>query len=157
MNVGLVFGIIFAAIVIGLLMFFGFKYINEVVDLSCQSQMGQQIVNLEKAVDSTMTLSRGGSQKYNFLFPSCLERVCFVDPDNPGVDNPEGGWESTEFMIDLVSRYKYNLIFIEPNGGFEGHVIDKVKPYVNFCLTSAKEVTLLNTGRTVEISLPEFR
>ena len=156
MNVGLVFGIIFAAIVIVLLLIFGGRYIQDIFVISCESQVGQRIVDIEKAVKSTYTLSQGSYQELRVMMPDCMEKVCFVDPDNPELDNPAGDWESSEFMTDLVSRYKYNVLMIRPSGGVDGYKIDKMKPYVNFCLTSTKTVILRNKGSLVDITLPEF-
>jgi hypothetical protein len=156
MDTGLVFGIIFAAIVIILLMVFGFRYINEVFFISCESQTGQQIVNLENAVKSTLTLSQGASQNLKIIIPNCLERMCFVDPDHPEVENIGGGWSPDEFTATLVSRYGYNVVLVKSNGEIDGRQIDKFRPYVNFCITSSKEVTLRNIGTLVEITLPGF-
>ena len=154
MNVGLIFGIIFAAIVIILLLFFGFKYINEVMVLGCESQLGQQITNLKKAVGSTLALSEGASQELRMLIPRCVERVCFVDPKHPEFKGE--GWVPNEFTTKLVSRYGYNVVVIKSNGGVDGYKIDKLKPYVNFCLTSSDDVIIRNAGALVEIMPPEF-
>lgn len=156
MNVGLIFGIIFATIVIILLLFFGFRYINEVMFLSCESQMGQQIVNLEKAVKSTLSLSMDASQKLKIIVPGCIEKFCFVDPRYPEITNTEGEWVPNEFITTFVSSYGYNIVIIKSNGEIDGHKIDKFRPYVNFCITSTNTITLRNTGTLVDATLPEF-
>lgn len=156
MNVGLVFGIIFAAIVIILLLVFGFRYINEVMFLGCESQTGQQIVNLEKAVKSTLTLSQDASQELRILVPGCIGKMCFVDPDHPEIENPGGGWIPNEFTVSLASRYKYNVIMIKSDGGIDGYKIEKFRPYVNFCLESSENVILRNQGTFIDITLTGF-
>ncbi len=156
MDVGLVFGIIFAAIVIILLLFFGFRYINEVMFLSCESQIGQQVINLEKGVESTLTLSMDASQKVKILVPNCIERFCFVDPNHPEIEYEEGGWIPSEFVTKFVSSYGYNVVIMKSNGEIDGHKIEKFRPYVNFCITSTREVILRNIGTLVEATLPEF-
>ncbi len=160
MDTGLVFGIIFAAIVVSLLVFFGFRYINEMVSVTCESQIGQEITDIRSAVRATLSLSRGSSQELRLVHPSCLRKICFVDAGHPEIENAGAGWEPTEFTTDLVSRYKYSVLLFRPDGGIEGHAIDKFGPSVNFCVSSTKDVVLRNTGTAVEIAplqqLPEF-
>lgn len=156
MDVGLVFGIIFAAIVIILLVFFGFKYINEVMVLSCESQAGQQVKNLESVVKSTFALSKGGSQELRIIVPNCIERFCFADPDHPEIENVGGGWNPNEFVTNLVSRYRYNVILMKSNNAVDGYRIENFKPYVNFCLESSRNVIVRNQGAFVDVTLPEF-
>jgi hypothetical protein len=157
MDMALVFGIIFAAIVMGLLVFFGFKYINEMFAMSCESQTGQLTENLKNVVRSTSALSKGSVQEFKIIVQStCATRICFVDPQHPEIENTEGKWVPDELTTYLVSRNKYNLIITEKDGGIKGYIIEKLKPYVNFCLTSTRDVTIRNTGAMVEITLPEF-
>ena len=157
MDTSLVFGIIFAAIVIGLLVFFGLKYINEMMLVTCESQIGQQITNLRNAVKSTLSLSRGSSQEFRLLFPGCANKICFVDVNHPEIENSGEGWVPTEFTTTLVSSNKYSFLVFKPDNRVEGYTIDKFKPYVNFCISSSRDVILRNTGTTVEITLPEFQ
>lgn len=156
MDTGLVFGIIFAAIVITLLLVFGFDYINKLFSISCDSQTGQQMINLKNVVKSTLTLSQGSSQEIKMLIPSCVQKVCFVDPQHPEVDNSEWGWIPNDFLINMASRYNYNFIIIRNDGSIDGYEIEKLKPYVNFCLTSSRDVTIRNLGTLAEATLPEF-
>jgi len=156
MDTALVFGIIFAAIVIMLLMFFGFRYINDWMGVSCDSQIGQQVTNLKGAVKATLTLSKDASQETRILIPGCIKKVCFVDPDHPEINNKEGGWVPNEFLMQTVSSYKYNVVLIRSDDGIEGYDIQKFRPYVNFCLTSSEDVILRNIGTLVEVTLPGF-
>jgi hypothetical protein len=157
MEVGLIFGIIFAAIVMGLLIFFGFRYISDMISISCESQVQQQAENLKNVAKSTLALSKDSAQEFKIIIQSnCVSRMCFVNTDNPQVENNEWGWIPSEFLTTMVSRYGYNVIITRPDGAIDGYQIDKLKPSVNFCLTSTKEVTLRNAGKTVDVTLPEF-
>lgn len=156
MDVGLVFGIIFAAIVIGLLVFFGFKYINEMISISCESQTQQQIENLKNVIKSTLALSRDAVQEFKIIIQSnCAPKICFVNPDDSGA-YAEGGWVPNDFLTTMVSSYKYNVVIIKANGAIDGYKIEKFKPLVNFCITSTRDVMFRNSGKMVEITLPEF-
>lgn len=155
MNVGFIFGMIFAAIVIGLLLLFGVKYFGEMSEAACESQMGQQITNLRNAVRSTLTLSKDSVQELRVIVSGCFEKICFVDPNHPE-DYPEAGWDPENHVRLIVTNEKSNVIIYKSSGVVKGHKIEKFRPYVNFCMTSTKTVTLQNTGKLVEITLPEF-
>lgn len=157
MEVGLIFGIIFAAIIMGLLIFFGFKYISDMISISCESQVQQQTENLKNAAKSTFSLSKDSAQEFKIIIQSnCVSRMCFVDPEHPEVQNMEWGWVPNEFLNKMVSSYKYDVIITRPDGAVDGYQIDNLKPSVNFCLTSTRDVTLRNVGKTVDVTLPEF-
>jgi hypothetical protein len=156
MDVSLVFGIVLAAIVIGLLMFFGYDYISKMLSLSCESQLGQQIQNMKNKVKSTLTLSKGAAQEFDIMLQSnCVTKVCFVDPDQASIENKEAGWEADEFTSSFASKNSYNVIIIKPGNGIDGYQIAKLKPSVNFCLTSSKKVIFRNTGTLVDVSQPK--
>lgn len=155
MNVGLVFGIIFAAIVIGFLLFFGVRYFGDMSEAACESQMWQQIENLKNSVSSTLTLSKDSVQELRVIVPGCFEKICFVDPNHPE-DYPEAGWEPENHVRLIVTNEKSNVIIYKSSGVVKGHKIEKFRPYVNFCMTSTKTLTLQNTGKIVEITPPEF-
>jgi hypothetical protein len=125
--------------------------------ISCESQTGQIMENLKNTVKSTLTLSKGSSRELKIILQSnCATKICFVDPQHPEIENKEGGWIPDEFSTYLVSRNKYNFLIFEKEGGIKGYTIEKMKPYVNFCITKTKEVIVRNTGTFAEITLPEF-
>lgn len=155
MNVGLIFGIIFAAIVIGLVAFFGISYIGDMGNVSCMSQVGQQITNLEAAVRTTLSLSQGSSEEIRLIVPGCLDKFCFVDPEHT-TDNPTDGWSPEDHVEIMVRNEDGNVVIYNPSGTVDTYKIDKVKPYVNFCIESSEELVLRNQGTFVEVALPEF-
>lgn len=156
MNVGLIFGIIFAVIVMGFLLFFGIQYFGEMTEAACKSQLGKQITDLENSVRSTLSLSQGSVQKLRLMVPSCYEKICFVDPEHPD-RYPEGDWDPEEHVKLIARDEGRNVVVYKSSGLVKGYTMDKLKAYVNFCVSSSKEVSLVNTGRQVEITLPEFR
>jgi hypothetical protein len=156
MDVSLIFGIIFTAIVMGLLIFFGFRYVSDMITINCDSQTAQQLVNLENAVKSTLSLSKDSVQEFKIIVQTnCAPQVCFVNPDVP-IANPEGGWNPEEYATYLVTRDKFNVLVYGTGDKINGYTVDKFKPFVNFCLTSSRNVMLRNGGRNVEVTLPEF-
>ena len=152
MEVSLVFGIIFASIVMGLIVFFGYNYINQMMTLSCQSQLGQQIENMKSTIKSTLTLSKGSAQEFDILLQSnCATKICFVDPEMASIENEADGWMPDEFTAYFASRNKFNIIIFKPDKGMDGYEIAKLKPSANFCLTSSRKVIFRNTGVLVDV------
>ena len=154
MDTGLVFGIIFAAIVMGLLLFFGFRYINDMMAAGCDSQAGQQVTNIRNVAKSVLTFSKGSTQSVKILMPACFSKMCFIDPGHPEVANVMAGWAPGDIENIMVSRYKYNIIAYRNGGGIDGYIVEKMKPDVNFCITSTGDITLKNAGTYVEIVSP---
>jgi hypothetical protein len=153
MDVGLIFGIIFASILIGFLMFFGIKYIGEMQDMSCRSQLGQQIDSLKTSTKYVLSLSMGSSQSFTFMVPGCAKKVCFVNADSPE-ENKELDWDPQTVERMLVVNEKYNVLIYNPDGSISGHKLDKLRPLVNFCIRKTEDIRLKNIGTLVELSPP---
>ncbi len=156
MNVGLIFGIIFAIIVMGMLIVFGMQNIGSVIEVSCESHIGQEMINIEKAVDKVRTFSQGSSIELIVLVPSCVERVCFVDPQHPEIENKKGGWMTNDFISDLVSSNGHNVVLLKDDGSYDGYTVSKLRPVENFCITTKEKTVLRNMGSRIEISLSDL-
>lgn len=156
MNVGLIFGIIFATIVMGLVLFFGFKYIGEVMDISCESQLNQQVIEMEDSVEAVLETSMGSQEEVSVMVPACAESICFVDPRHPGVENEQWKWVPDDYSVALIDRKGYNMLIMKSGTVEDGFQIEKMKPYVNFCIDRSREVILRNMGTFIEVTLPEF-
>ena len=156
MNVGLIFEIIFAIIVMGMLVVFGMQYFGAVIEVSCESHIGQEMINIEEAVDKVRTFSQGSAIELIVLVPNCVERVCFVDPQHPEVENKKGGWMTNDFISDLVSSNGHNVVLLKNDGSYDGYTVSKLKPLVNFCITSKEKTTVRNMGSMIEISLSDL-
>jgi len=148
MNVGLVFGIIFAAILIGFVLFFGFNYINEMFDINCKATVGDQIIKIREITDKTFRLSLGAKQEYVLLIPPCVEKICFVDHEDPF---SYGNWETNSVLTRLITENEYSVIIFEKDETFEGYVVDHLKPDYNFCVSSKKTLLLTNDGPFVMV------
>jgi len=148
MNVGLVFGIIFAVILIGFVLFFGFNYINEMFDINCKATLGDQVIKIGEMTDKTSRLSLGAKQEYDLLIPPCVEEVCFVDYEDP---SSYGNWETNSVLTRLITENKYSLMIFDKDGTFEGYEVDHLKPDYNFCVSSKKTLLLTNDGPFVAV------
>jgi len=153
MDVGILFGIILAIIVMGFVIFFGYRYVSDMTCIQGDSTTAQQIINLEKSVQDTFSLSMGSSKDFTLMVGACSGKVCFVDTANTE-SNPAGGWETNNVFDDLVTSEKLNILILDSKGNYkEGREIKNMKPAENFCISSAKKLLLTNKGRYVSISI----
>jgi hypothetical protein len=152
MNVGLLFGIIFAIIVLGFVMFFGYDYISKFLGISGEASLVQQILTLEGEVKDVFNLAMGSTKEFRITIPSNVGRVCFVNPENPE-SNPSGGWEMNVILTKMITSYQYNVLILDREGRFDdGKKIDHLIPNQNFCISSGKRLLLKNEGKFVSIS-----
>ena len=82
MDTGLVFGIIFAIIIIGLLLVFGMEQIVNIFCITNTAQTNKAVKDMENAVDNVFNLGQGSAMPFQVSIPRNA-RICFVDPDNP--------------------------------------------------------------------------
>jgi hypothetical protein len=140
MNVGLIFGIIFAAVIIGFLLFFGFVYLNDMINANCEAMMGDQLIKLREQVGKTFRLSLGATQEFEIIIPSCVE-----DPSS------YGNWETSNAINIMVKSYGYNMIVFGKDQTFDGHKIDHLTAEYNFCIHSKETLLLKNDGSLVMV------
>ena len=112
MDVGLVFGIIFAVIVIGALFVYGFDLIGGFFCTGNDAQTLKAVKNLETSVKDIYTLSEGSTTPFKLYLPGD-SRICFINPDDPN-PNRARGWDPDSTLIELLttprtSFYKSNL------------------------------------------------
>ncbi len=149
MNVGLVFGIIFAIIVMGFLLFFGYSRIIEILELNEDVLIKKQMTDLEKTADRVFEMSMGTTQDFDFKFYKTINNVCFIDPENPD-SNQAMGWELDDYLKKLIDDGKYNMI-IFINDMPDGNNITHVLPLENFCIDKPGKLWLENKGTYVDI------
>jgi len=148
MNVGLIFGIIFAAVIIGFLLFFGFVYLSDMMNFNCEAILRDQIIKLREQVGKTFRLSLGASQEFELLIPQCIEKICFINPEDP---SSYGNWQTSNAINIIVKSYGYNMIVFSKDQTFDGHKIDNLAAEYNFCIHSKETILLKNDGPLVMV------
>jgi hypothetical protein len=148
MNVGLIFGIIFAAVIIGFLLFFGFVYLNDMINANCEAMMGDQLIKLREQVGKTFRLSLGATQEFEIIIPSCVEKICFINPEDP---SSYGNWETSNAINIMVKSYGYNMIVFGKDQTFDGYKIEHLTAEYNFCIHSKETLLLKNDGSLVMV------
>ncbi|MBN2043270.1 MAG: hypothetical protein JW754_05715 [Candidatus Aenigmarchaeota archaeon] len=154
MNVGMLFGIIFAIIVIGFVLYFGYTYIGEYMSIQNEAGLMQQILRLDNAVDEVYNMAYESSKRFSLSLGEG-KKVCFVDPQNPS-SNPDGGWETNEVLTRMVSGNNHNVVILLPDGRYDnGKEIEHLAPLrsSNFCVEGDSEFLLKNEGKYVSITI----
>lgn len=156
MNTGLVFGIIFAIIVIALLLAFG---IEQIVNIFCMSNIAgadKSVKDLELAVEDVYNLAQGSAMPFKVSL-SRNARICLINPDDP---SPMNSWrpdanDYQNWMKDMISDKDYN-VWIQYGCGNsdDGYKIRYLRVTENFCVTGGTELYLENMGYHVEIDRP---
>jgi hypothetical protein len=78
MNIGLIFGMIVAIMLMGMIIVFGYQQITNMQDLQEQAEIKKAIEGLETAVERVHSLSGETSEPFKLSFPGVVSKVCFV-------------------------------------------------------------------------------
>ncbi|NOX71377.1 MAG: hypothetical protein GXO64_01630 [Candidatus Micrarchaeota archaeon] len=151
MNVNMIFALLFAIIIIMVVLFFGTRQMGDLTNINTQTAFYNKLNKFDDAVSSVATMSMGSEQKFEFTVPSTVEKICFVDRNNPD-SNPTENWELDNIVERLITNNDYNLLVYEKDKNVPiGRKIDYLVPDENFCITSGKTLWLENKGRVVSI------
>lgn len=157
---------IFAIIVIGLILIFGFKYAGKLFKVGCEVEVVDFVNDIKKEINELKTLSYGssrecfvtkssGENKCEFILPNDVEGICFID-------TTKGQFEDILFkdVKELVSNLgesaNRNLFLSVRKGGnceADPVMIKNLKIDKPVCLKSGKSFIMENTGNTVEIKM----
>lgn len=78
MNIGLVFGVIVAMMLMGYIIVFGYQQITNMQLLQEQAQLKKSIEELTTAVERVHSLSGETSEPFTLTFPGSVSKVCFM-------------------------------------------------------------------------------
>jgi hypothetical protein len=156
MNTGLIFGIIFAIIVIALLFVFGLGQIENIFCVSNVAQMNKVVKELEDATEDVFNLAEGSALPFKLSIPRNAQ-ICFVNASNPAREN---NWnpDPNEYSIILnrIDAHGFNIWRIYGCGSHDpGYRIRHLRPADNFCAGLGTEVFLENVGHYVVVRKPD--
>jgi len=97
MDTGLIFGMIVAIFLIGLIIVYGYQQIDNMQRMQCFAETKNALASLATATDRIYSLSGETSEKFKLSFPGCIAKVCFM-PFYRGTD-PE--MKSSKLRVDL--------------------------------------------------------
>lgn len=149
MNVGMVFMVIFAIVVMGLVLVFGMEQIINLFCFANEAQTIKAIKDLENEVDNLYILAEGASKQFDLGIPGDAE-FCFVNPSNPGA-NLLKGWDPDPVIVSIITENGYNLWYTHCTGQ-SGYKIPYLLPSYNFCVKSGVILYIENKGAYVDIT-----
>ena len=152
MNVGMIFAMIFTALVIAFLLLGGMEMITDLLGFGEEAQIQTKIRELENIVKNEVYwLPLGGSKPIEFPLTSGIYRLCFFDYLDPR-PNPAKGWEGNNVIEQMVRMENYTIYIFWKNGEEGGYSIERGRVKENFCTKSSIELMLISRGGYVEIS-----
>ncbi|MBI2675953.1 MAG: hypothetical protein HYX24_05815 [Candidatus Aenigmarchaeota archaeon] len=172
MNVHLVFGLVFAAIVLFLILFFGMQQIKGLFCFGQEAKLSKAVDDITRLSYETYQLAEGSSRLYRVDI-SRSDRICFVSPSKPyprDWPKDEFDWKPEsivyEKMIsDMSSQYYQSNMWVYSGckGGVgQGYKAVSVVPKArfggdsgNFCSSGGHTLFFENRGTEVEVSVKE--
>jgi len=150
MNVGMVFAIIFAVIVMGVVLIFGSQQIVNIICLGNEAQTGKAIKDLETSVKNLYGQAQGSTNVFDLNLPSD-SRFCFINSSDPSA-RPGADWNPDPVIQTMIKNNGYNLWYSHCTGK-SGYVINHlmIPSNKNFCVKSGSELYLENKGFWVSI------
>jgi hypothetical protein len=78
MNIGLIFGVIVAMLLMGLIIVFGYQQITNIQRLQEEAEIIKAMEGLQTAVERVHSLSGETSEPFMLSFPGVVRKVCFL-------------------------------------------------------------------------------
>jgi hypothetical protein len=155
MNTGLVFGIIFAIIIIAMLLVFGLEQIVNIFCISNIAQTDKAAKDLEHEVENVYNLAEGSMVPFKVAIPRNA-KLCLIDPDDP---SPQNSWVPHPDLYDSmkyeIENKRYNVWLIYGCGtNDKGYKINYLETTENFCVKGGTELYVENKGYHVAIERP---
>jgi hypothetical protein len=181
MQVGTIFALVTAIIVIGMILVFGADQISNLVGLSGQAQLQKSVLDIEGLNEEVFNMARGSSRTHIVNLPTGT-RLCFIDVSDPGraqtTTNIDDWWcpgnptcisgKDNDLIVDYMilneqsQLYKSNMwIYDNLQEMGTGYRIPYMAPACpigvtdrcSFCISTGTEIFLQNAGPVVEVSL----
>jgi len=160
MEVGMVFGLVFAVIVMGAIFLFGTGTFEKMICAGDVAQTTKALKDLETVVDKVQVLDEGSRQTFRMRLP-VNSKICFVDPDDPE-PNLIGDWypKSDALIEEEIQSSRYNVWIDyscgEGDRGYRMKYLITAEPGKpgNFCAESGDTVLLINRG--IEVSVEKY-
>ena len=167
MDAGLVFGLIFAAIVIGLAFVFGSQQIALFLGYGSEAKVLSSVQDIGNMAARVYTYSKGSSDTYEPAIPAGTS-ICFVNPASPGKQSwpqPWKAWDPSDTVVRMISTKGYegygsNVWYYDGKSSMgsgkvvlNGNLLPRRQPAPgNFCVTAGNKLYFENRGAYVEVS-----
>ena len=111
MNIGLIFGMIVAIMLMGLIIVFGYDQIQKMLELQTEAEIRNAINDLTNSVERVHSLSGETSEPFTLSFPGVVMKVCFLPSYRGQRISAKKVWLSNDLrsIIDAPQKTKYEL------------------------------------------------
>ena len=156
MDTSLVFAIIFAIIVIGLILVFGYQQIGNMFCFNGAAQVDKAVKDMENEVNVIYNLAEGASKQFKVSIPSGSS-ICVINTSDP---SPAGTWLPNPDTFPIISstvrlRNANILITYNCGGNEQAYRIDHLdlaRRQASFCVGSGGTIYVENAGDYVAAS-----
>ncbi len=150
--IGQPFVYIFAIIVIALILFFGFRMVNNLIDFEKDVDYADFLNNFDNEINVVYAESFGSTKSLeNLRVPDEATEICFVVENENYVESLE---PEDEILIAYLDE-KFNSPGVEENvfvgGKYEGRSFEKLYVEQDFCVESFEGVVLEKRATDVKI------
>ena len=145
---------IFAILVIGFILVFGFFQVKKVLDFGADVEEVSFRKDLQRAVDEVYTLAPGSKKVIdNLIVPSSVEGVCFVDATRP-VRLSDIPFPLIREDLELLGSTRKNVFFVSRRGEdrLEAFIVTHLRPQGVVCFNLSLDrlnFVLENEGNVV--------
>ena len=153
MDVSMIFGIIFALILIGALLAFGLPLIEKYIKIGIDSEVLKTIDNLQKKVDEIYRLAENSAEEFKLSFPKDY-KLCFFNSSDPK-KHYSAGWDPDSTTLYRINQSRYNVWYYSGDDDARGD--GKAIPYLdiptekNFCVPGGSKVYVTKRWSGVSI------
>jgi type II secretory pathway pseudopilin PulG len=111
MNIGLIFGMVVAIFVIGMVIAFGYQQVQNMQQMQENAEVAKTLQNFEAAVERVYAGSGETSEQFAFTFPSGVYKVCFIPAYRQDSTSSKKGKLAEDFrsVIDGSTTDQYQL------------------------------------------------
>jgi hypothetical protein len=147
MQVGAMFGLVFAIIVMIFVLAFGFGFIPDMMCVGNVGQINRVVTNIESLVDTIQSLDEGSSDEFRVNIPED-NKICFIDPEDPGPNIAEDWYPPPDLFIEEeIKSSGYNTWIDYSCGDSDsGYKIRYLVTNSNFCVSRGDRLLLTNIG-----------
>jgi hypothetical protein len=150
MNVGMIFALLAALLLIGFLLAFGLGAIGGLFSVNEQGQVQKAVKDLEAVVGELYYRTPGNSQVVDLMLPGSAS-VCFVNSSESRVYSERWkSWTPSQDIRAVLEVEGYNVWYYW-SGGNGGYRMAHLEAPDSFCAVSGTRVYLESRGLTVSV------
>lgn len=159
MQAGLVFGLIFALILMAFIFVFAADQITLMLCTGSNAQVTKNVLEFEKVARDVLAATESSTDVFDVKIPE-YSKICFVNHSNPSTNQAGDWWIDPETLIDVEIMQSNYTVWVESNCGTFGQ--GKRIPYIeaaysgggpnkNFCAGPGDRLLLTSKGYSVGI------